>query len=277
MRNKRVWKISDDGGLVDHLPKENWLVQHVHDFMVNAYGTEEEKMIDAVRKGEGDKLLCLAQKHQDIQFSDADGNSLLHHALMGNQPYMISLLINMGINPNRVNHAGENILMLAIRYGLHEAAMEVMKNEGFMFVMVDLQGIGLLHYCAHYGQAIICEEMLRHGVNVNMLDFDGNNALHRCCELGSMNVATVLLIHGISTTQRNVNQEIPLQVAVRKKNREMARLIFTFMRGDNFYMFETMLDDLMSGKEESITLLNKTPRQRTHNVLEVVQSKERVE
>ncbi|BFU18301.1 ankyrin repeat protein, putative [Entamoeba histolytica HM-1:IMSS-B] len=228
------------------------------------FETEDEKMRRAVFEGNASLVLDLLDNGNDLINKDKHGNTLLHIAVMARQIGMISFLVDLGLSPNHVNHKGENILMLAIQLGFNDIAFEIMKLQNFNYSTPDLNGESLLHYCARYGMALICKEILRHNININSIDFNNNNALHICCSYHSLNVARVLLINGIRTTQRNSFGHIPLEDAVQMKDREMTKLIFIAMRGNNYFAFESMIDDLMIGREDPILLLNKTPIQTMH-------------
>ncbi|EKE39943.1 hypothetical protein ENUP19_0181G0033 [Entamoeba nuttalli] len=265
MLKKETVIIKDDQPADTTTPpgKYSWL-KYAEKIYNVLFETEDEKMRRAVFEGNASLVLDLLDNGNDLINKDKHGNTLLHIAVMARQIGMISFLVDLGLSPNHVNHKGENILMLAIQLGFNDIAFEIMKLQNFNYSTPDLNGESLLHYCARYGMALICKEILRHNININSVDFNNNNALHICCSYHSLNVARVLLINGIRTTQRNSFGHIPLEDAVQMKDREMIKLIFIAMRGNNYFAFESMIDDLMIGREDPILLLNKTPIQTMH-------------
>ncbi|EDR30247.1 ankyrin repeat domain-containing protein, putative [Entamoeba dispar SAW760] len=265
MFKKETVVIKDDQPTDNTTPpgKYSWL-KYVEKMYNVLFETEDEKMRRAVFEGNASLVLDLLDKGNDLVNKDKHGNTLLHIAVMARQIGMISFLVNLGLTPNHVNYKGENILMLAIQLGFNDIAFEIMKLQNFNYATPDLNGESLLHYCARYGRALICREILKHNIDINSVNFNNDNALHVCCSYHSLNVARVLLINGIRTTQRNSFGHIPLEDAVQMKDREMIKLIFIAMRGNDYYEFESMIDDLMIGREDPILLLNKTPIQTMH-------------
>ncbi|KAL7719846.1 Ankyrin repeat domain-containing protein [Entamoeba marina] len=191
---------------------------YVGKYVGKLFENGEELLIRTVYEGDAYQFLDYYQDNpKNLLITDSQGNSFLHIAVMARQTGMLSFLLNMGMNPNRVNFDGENILMTALRLGFNDVALEILHLPRFKFDQTDLNGNSVLHYCARYGRAIICNEILKHEININLLDFKRNNALHICCENKSLNVAKVLLYHHIKTNQRNCRSQIPLHVAVQEK------------------------------------------------------------
>ncbi|ELP88363.1 ankyrin repeat-containing protein, putative [Entamoeba invadens IP1] len=227
------------------------------------FETDQETLFRAIYEGDMNKVVDLFEKKVDFHGSDDEGNSVLHAAVFGRQIGMLNMLLGMGISPNRVNHNGENILMVAIKLGFNDICEEIMKIKDFNYGLTDLQGQSLLHYCAIYGRAIMAEEILKHDVNVDSVDFNYNSSLHVCCLHNSHNVAKVLLDHNCRTTQKNLRLLIPIEIAVKMEDREMVKLIFTKMRGENFENLDEAVDEMMKGKEDPLMVLNKSPSQFT--------------
>ncbi len=91
-------------------------------------------LLDAAKQGNKDLVLRLISEGADISETDADGNSILHHAAAsGNVELMVELLRKYPAGINVRNNNGDTPLHLAAS-GNHAGVIRVLRSKRAMIL-----------------------------------------------------------------------------------------------------------------------------------------------
>lgn len=131
----------------------------------------------------------------------------------------ISALIAAGADPELVNTAGQNALILAVLsndLATLKTLVESMQQAGqtLDFNQQDSQGLSLLHYAVKQQNLALLEYLLKAGVNPELADQAQRTALFYALEQNDLAPVKMLVQHQASLSARDQTQRTPLLYAV---------------------------------------------------------------
>ncbi|BFZ23456.1 hypothetical protein BsWGS_26495 [Bradybaena similaris] len=168
----------------------------------------------------------------DVNITDENGDTALHHAVKSTSQSQLKALINSGCNINHQNYAGLSPLMLAaLKCNYHTVSMS--------------------------NNCKIISELISNGADVNITDVNGNTALHIAVASARESHLKVLINGGCDINHQNNYGFSPLMLAVSCNNRSVSTL-FSFGVGltevsDNSAILSKLID---SGADVNITDVN---------------------
>ncbi|WP_253302358.1 ankyrin repeat domain-containing protein [Wolbachia endosymbiont of Psylliodes chrysocephala] len=172
------------------------------------------ELLEAVKKGEFDKVKSLISEGADVDATDNSKNTALHLAAQEGYKEVIEALLDKGANVNAKDKDGKTPRNLttneAIQTLLQNTAklLEAAKNsdidevrrlisEGASVNATDQDGKTPLHWAARNGKKEVVEALLKvNGINVNAYDKDNNTPLHLAVPNGYEGVVEILLNKG---------------------------------------------------------------------------------
>ncbi|KAL1530610.1 hypothetical protein AB1Y20_001510 [Prymnesium parvum] len=157
----------------------------------------------------------LADDSELLNFKDYDRRTALHVSASEGHLNCVSMLLDLGANPNLSDRWGGSPLDDAQRHR-HVAIAELLRKHGGRGGVNDL-GAALI-VAASSGNATLVAELIEDGANVNSIDYDRRTPIHLAASEGHPEVVRVLIERG-----GNVNCEdrwggTPLDDAIRKGN-----------------------------------------------------------
>ncbi|KAH8725180.1 ankyrin repeat-containing domain protein [Phaeosphaeriaceae sp. PMI808] len=224
--------------------------------------------VSAVERGD---VLFLQQQLSsgDLKLSDCapGGYSLLHFAAYQNQPSVVTMLLNAGLDVNVRNDRGEIPLhLICQRGGSYECARRLLDNGADLFLQ-DVEGRSPLH---HFYNGVIEQILLRYRDEIDpwMQDGRGRTLLHWAAwsrRSSHQILPSLHQDHGESTCLdiKDAEGKSMLHYAVRRGNLDLVTFLFNNPNASTLAMPDFSGRTLLhyateSGRTETITyLLNK--------------------
>ncbi|BFZ23455.1 hypothetical protein BsWGS_26494 [Bradybaena similaris] len=136
----------------------------------------------------------------DVNITDENGDTALHHAVKSTSQSHLKVLINSGCNINHQNNAGLSPLMLAF----------VKCNY---YTVSTSDNLGVFFKAIAYDNCKIISELINSGANVNITDANGDTALHHAVKSASQSNLKALISGGCDINHQNKNGLSPLMLA----------------------------------------------------------------
>jgi ankyrin repeat protein len=153
-------------------------------------------LIWAVRTGNRAGFELLLFRGADITARDREGNSVVHHAVLMDQPELIEYLQSAGADVQATNARGQTPLHLATVSDRYE----------------------------------ICQLLLERGADPDTPDGDGNTPLHLAAAAGNLELCEYLLFVGARPAPENGGGRTPLELAAEQGHVRVVELLRTQMR-----------------------------------------------
>lgn len=160
----------------------------------------------------------LKLKHP-IDVLNNESETPLQLAIQAQAKPAISALIAAGANPELVNTAGQNALILAVLsndLATLKTLVESMQQAGqtLDFNQQDSQGLSLLHYAVKQQNLALLEYLLKAGANPELADQAQRTALFYALEQNDLAPVKMLVEHQASLSAKDQAQRTPLLYAV---------------------------------------------------------------
>ena len=166
----------------------------------------------AAREGDLDRVRELLAADPALPDACDARGSLLHAAVIGNQPAMAAFLITQNVDPAVGDADGETPLHSAARAGLKDVAAALLDGGAAVDARNAFGGTPL-QWAARQEQAALVGLLLDHAADPNAANSSGRTPLHRAVEAGSVEIARLLLARGAAVDSRDSNGETPLHYA----------------------------------------------------------------
>lgn len=211
------------------------------------------QLLKAVEKGDSAYFNALMRENPDLESvtEPTRNETLLHIAARYNQPEMVKILINKGLNINASNQAGNTPLHLAVFSGSY-ALIELLFKHGAdyqlrnqrgrtaleyvsygknpqiynLFLAKDkdilryksAEGAGLLHWAATAADTAGFSFLLAKGLNARAEDNNGSNVVHWAYSSGDKTMLLYLKNKGLDYNLVSSQGYSPITVAMLQKN-----------------------------------------------------------
>ncbi|MCJ1469020.1 hypothetical protein MMC07_007652 [Pseudocyphellaria aurata] len=156
------------------------------------------KFRKVVQSGGEPKIRELLEEWVDINMSDDDGMTLLHHAVCTNSEDIVRLLSREGAELLTRNEFRHTALHMAVEKGDYRESMaQLLLDNGAEINSKDIYGRTALHLAADFGDEKVVKLLLNHGAKVEEKDNDdGYTALNWAVRAGQVTVVQLLLENG---------------------------------------------------------------------------------
>lgn len=176
-----------------------------------------EDLFDALHRGDAETVIALIERGVDVNTSDAQGDTLLHHAVrQGNEP-LAQVLLARRANPNRRNRYGDTPLMIAALAGKSSLVKRLLAHGA----KPDLGGWNALHYAAYNGHAEILPLLLAAGAELDKPAPNGETALLLAARNGHLEAVRILVGAGADVNRR-AQGKTALDLALSQRYEEVA-------------------------------------------------------
>lgn len=155
----------------------------------------------------------------------------IHSAAMQANKRLLQVILNEGVDPNRLDNQGNTPLM----WGVGKSGLSRTRDvECFEFLLASGADINtkskdyensVLNQVASYGNARLINELIKHGATIDTRNKRGQTPLHTAVEAENIDVVEVLLKHGANTSVADNNNETPLDIAKRMDFPEIQKLL----------------------------------------------------
>lgn len=182
----------------------------------------------AAKIGDLELVRLLLSRGADINATTQNGGTpLMFSAIPGNLD-IVRLLIERGADVNAVAHFNWTALMVASAKG-HDDVIRVLLENGANANVADVYGwTPLMRAVETNRYAAVAVFMESGDVRLDAVDETGATALHHAVAGGHLEIARLLLEKGASIRAENAQGLTPMDVARRKSQEEMVRLLETW-------------------------------------------------
>lgn len=181
-----------------------------------------DDMLQAMKQNDAAKVLHLLELGMDVNTTDRAGNTLLMMAARNGQDELLEFLLKNNANALKKNKYGDTALMLAALEGRLKAVLPLIKAGS---EINPKSGWFPLAYAAFNGHTDVLQTLLDNGANVDAQSDNGNTALMIASRNGHVEIIKLLLARKATTRLKNQQGQTALQIAQQAKNDEIARLL----------------------------------------------------
>lgn len=162
-----------------------------------------------------------------VNLSDLRGKSPLHYSVeKGHTPILMSLLSH-GAFPNNTDVRKQTPLHKACQDGRHNMVDILLENGASVFAFDDLMKAPL-HYAVENNHPACVTALIRKGAPVNNSDGDQRTPLHYAAELGFFLIADILLANGAIADALEKDMKTALFIAVQNDFTSMTRTLISY-------------------------------------------------
>jgi ankyrin repeat protein len=195
---------------------------------INDYKFSFFHIVAKFGKVEDLRKVILTIDNKNLNNSDCNQYTALHHASIAGNPENVRILIDYGANIN-VKSSNETRNWLPIHYASKHGFKEIVMS--FLDAGVDRNattsfGLTPLHIACIRGNLGVIQALLMAGADINAKDIDGNTPCHFCSEYGHKDCLRYLLLKHPSLFSKNKEGLSPLDVAVNTEILQVRALLF---------------------------------------------------
>ena len=192
---------------------------------------DEQSIFEVVESGRDvvKKLTVLADHDWPLDGVDHEGNSLLHIAAETEDLELIDFCMDVELNINAKNKAGERPLHVAVSAGSVGAVKRLVRagaNPSTWFIFGD-EKYNLLHVAIGFGNNEVIKAVLESPLlEINAVTGYGKkSALHFAAEMGNSRVIGLLAAKRADLNVKDKNGDTPLHLAIRSGSLKAARAL----------------------------------------------------
>lgn len=173
----------------------------------------------AVERGDGMTAMALLEAGvldgdgELAETEDAEGGSVLYHAVRSGELAVVEGLLDRGANPNENVPGGGALVAYALEEG-RLAAAQLLFRSGATRRARSSDGSPVTFLAVKRGADWLLHELLEQGAGVNARDARGETLLHVAVRTGRIDLLKVLWGFGADTDAVNKQGESPLHVAL---------------------------------------------------------------
>jgi ankyrin repeat protein len=185
----------------------------------------DQRVIDAVRRGDRTAVQTLLRQHADVNARALDGATALHHAIAQDDLAVAALLIRSGAAVDAVNEYGVRPLSLAAGNG-SAAAVEALLKAGARADGALPTGETALMTAARVGRPDPVRVLLAHGAKPNAVEpTRGQTALMWAVAEDHLDAVRVLIAAGADVNAKSTSGFSPIMFAARQGNQAMVETL----------------------------------------------------
>ncbi len=201
---------------------------------------KEESIIDLIKAQKIDELKAKFSE-DSINTRDEDGNSLLHIAVLQNDPETVRFLLSMNANINAIDAMGRTPLLVGLENQCNEAVSVLVYNNADIYIK-DYENRSAFEYALKNGLI----DYILNVKTINQRAANGNTTLHYAVEFSNVKlVKKILELEKVKNIKNNLGLTA-LGLAYRKNDSEVATEIASMLiiagmhpLGGRFKEFET--------------------------------------
>ncbi len=177
-------------------------------------GEAEDKLRDAVRKGDTSAVRIMLDSGADVNAKDNYGRTALAVAVSSGKTDVVKLLIEKGADVNAISEDrffGGTALMVATVFGNMDM-VQTLLDRGADVNAKNKDGITALINAAFNGYADIVRLLIEKGADVNSKEYS-RTALIQAVDRGHLDVVRLLVENGADVNARSKDGITPLMTA----------------------------------------------------------------
>ncbi|CAK9027221.1 unnamed protein product [Durusdinium trenchii] len=193
-------------------PREAHTVRHWHEKMMMSAASQA--VFEAAQRGDSHKVHTALKAHGDPNCVNFAGYNALMLSVAGGYIEVVAMLLQASADPNR-GISGVAPLMIAAASGQLEVSRMLINCGAAATGACEAMGRTALHRAAERGHAEIVRLLVQAGASVDIGDFEENTALMFAALEGHPDVLKVLLCAGASVSLANNAGESALSLCVK--------------------------------------------------------------
>ena len=201
---------------------------------------KKESIIDLIKAGKADELKERFNE-DSINMTDENGYSLLHIAVLQNDPVIVRFLLSMNANREAVDSLGKTPLLLGLHKNCYDAVKVLIEYNADIFAK-DESG----DYPFAYAQTAGTVQFLLTPETIKQKDEKLDTALHYAADELKPELVKLILAVSPPLTEKNADGKTPLNIAYGHIENEAAAEIAAMLiiagiepEGKTFSEFET--------------------------------------
>ncbi|XP_054287681.1 uncharacterized protein LOC129003414 [Macrosteles quadrilineatus] len=170
----------------------------------------------AISRGFEEIVKLLIDKNAMLNAKDIDGNTSVHHAVLGDDEKslrILELLIDKGVDLNIANHLHQTPLHLAVKRDF-QPCVKLLLDNGAKVNVQDNVGITPLHHAVSKKNDSIVKHMIRQESQLDLADKKGKTSLHLAAEIKYAFGVSILLESGANINVQDDLGNTPLHYSV---------------------------------------------------------------
>lgn len=179
--------------------------------------------LQAMNLGDTQGIAQGLRRGMDVNYADADGNTLLMLAARSGHTEAVALLINAGAKVYLSNNFGDTALLLA-SFGGYENVVNMLLAKGGS-LGANPKGWTPLHYAAFAGHERLVKQFLDRGSKINAATQIGLTPLMVAAMNGHLAIVQDLLKRGADPVLRDDNERSALDHAQARGNTSIAEIL----------------------------------------------------
>ncbi|MFM2322257.1 MAG: hypothetical protein RLZZ225_410 [Pseudomonadota bacterium] len=174
----------------------------------------------------------------DVNLTDEQGKTLLHHAVGCADKAIVKLLLTNKIKLNVMDKEGKTALHCAImsiftdRFNSSEIAKLLIDNQADVN-SVDKQGKTALHYAVICRNKAVVKRLIENKAKLNIADEQGKTALHHAAIHRNVQIAELLIKARADVNAIDKQGETALHAALRLNRIEISKLLIRIILLEN--------------------------------------------
>lgn len=216
-------------------------------------------------------------KKPNVNKQDIDGQTALHHAVLGQSHKVINLLRHNNADCSILNDDGKTAIHLATEANASDLLSGLTKRlDEEIIDTVNRDGETALLSAAKLCQIKALRQLIASGSNLKFADNTGKTALHYACIVGNPTAVKLLLTHTTVSLRDNYGNT-PLAIAVRHSSERAIDVLCRFgancdvrdidgntlihlaCRSNNIYILKHFLTPEVSPANQPVNWLGETP------------------
>ena len=157
----------------------------------------------------------LLENGADLQYTNKDGNTLLHLAALHDNSKAIEILIRAGVDKEKLNFRCKTPLHLACNNNSCKAVSVLIQNNVHADSCDD-EDKTPLHIAVQLGKEQSASLLLDYGANIESRDNKNNTPLHLACFSGNVNMVKLLCERGAKADVKNSEGFTPFHLACKR-------------------------------------------------------------
>ena len=174
----------------------------------------EQAFLEAAAKGMDDIVRQLVCSGTNVNATDMNEKTALHHATTSGHSRTVRLLLTLGANSRAQDCYGCSALHIASCQG-DELIARMLISKRAKPEARDRCGRTALCMAARGASENVTHYLINAGAEVNALDHEGNSVLHYAASCNAVPILAELVKNGAHVTHQNLEGDIPLDVARR--------------------------------------------------------------